>query len=93
MLVERRAVRLRRRHVVRRRLIDSPLARRLRVDKPTHAKVGRKGATAMNFALGPQEMLAARAEGRASRLDADLACTSPRWRWRSRAPGTAPATR
>lgn len=66
-------VRLRRRHVVRRRLIDSPLSRRLRIARPTHAKVGRKGATAMNFALGPQEMLAARAEGRASRLDADLA--------------------
>ncbi|AWN55619.1 oxidoreductase [Methylobacterium sp. 17Sr1-1] len=67
------AVRVRRRHVVRRRLIDSPLTRRLRPGRPTHAKVGRKGATAMNFALGPQEMLAAKAEGRASRLDADLA--------------------
>jgi predicted dehydrogenase len=66
-------VRVRRRHVLRRRLVDSPLARRLRLGGATHPKVGRKGATAMNFALGPQEMLAARAEGRTSRLDADLA--------------------
>ncbi|TNC13040.1 Gfo/Idh/MocA family oxidoreductase [Methylobacterium terricola] len=67
------AVRVRRRHVLRRRLIDSPVARRLRLGGRTHPMVGRKGATAMNFALGPQEMLAARAEGRASRLDADFA--------------------
>ncbi|GJD49797.1 Inositol 2-dehydrogenase/D-chiro-inositol 3-dehydrogenase [Methylobacterium crusticola] len=66
-------VRIRRRHVLRRRLLDSPVTRRVRLRGPTHPKVGRRGATAMNFALGPQEVLAARAEGRPCRLDADLA--------------------
>lgn len=66
-------VRVRRRHVIRRRLIESPFARRYRIPGRTHPKVGRRGATAMNFALGPQEMLTARREGRPSRLCADLA--------------------
>jgi predicted dehydrogenase len=66
-------VRVRRRHVVRRRLLESPIARRLRIAGATHPKVGRRGATSMNFALGPQEMLAAHAEGRCSRLSADFA--------------------
>jgi predicted dehydrogenase len=66
-------VRLRRRFTVRRRLIESPLTRRLRPDGPTHPKVGRRGAAAMNFALGPAEMLDALREGRPCRLSADFA--------------------
>ena len=67
------AVRVRRRHVLRRRLVESPFTRRVRVRGPTHPKLPRRGSTAMNFALGPYEMLSARASGRPSRLNADLA--------------------
>jgi predicted dehydrogenase len=61
-------VRLRRRHVVRRRLINSPLPRRLKLAGATHPKVKRWGAAAMNFALGPAEMLSSLAEARHTRL-------------------------
>ncbi|MHA7872881.1 MAG: Gfo/Idh/MocA family protein, partial [Hyphococcus sp.] len=47
------------RHVLRRRLIESPLPQRQKIKGETHPKVGRWGAAAMNFALGPAEMLAA----------------------------------
>ena len=67
------AVRVRRRLVFRRRLMNSPLARRLRIKRPTHPKVDRWGAAALNFALGPAEMLAALKEARPSRLSADFA--------------------
>ena len=67
------AVRIRRRHVIRRRLINSPFSRSVRLPEPTHPMVGRLGAASMNFALGPVEVLAAIKEGRASRLNADLA--------------------
>ena len=67
-------VRFRRRFTLRRRLMYAPLARRLRLAaRETHRKLGRRGAAAMNFALGPVEMLAALAEGRRSRLPLDLA--------------------
>lgn len=66
-------VRLRRRRAIRRRLVEMPLARRIRLAGPTHPKVRRAGAAAMNFALGPAEMLAAIREGRPCRLSADLA--------------------
>jgi len=66
-------VRFRRRFVIRRRLINSPFARRIRLKGPTHPKVGRMGAAAMNFALGPAEMLEALAEGRPCRLSTDFA--------------------
>lgn len=62
------AVRFHRRFTLRRRLIEAPLGRRLRARGPSHPKVGRWGAAAMNFALGPVEMLAALSEGRACRL-------------------------
>ncbi|MFY0682125.1 MAG: Gfo/Idh/MocA family oxidoreductase [Thalassovita sp.] len=58
---------------VRRRLIDMPIGRRVRLKGPTHPKVKRWGAAAMNFALGPAEMLAAIAEDRPCRLSADFA--------------------
>jgi predicted dehydrogenase len=62
------AVRLRRRYKIRRRLFNAPFARRYRIKGPTHPKVGRWGAAAMNFALGPAEMLSAIRESRPSRL-------------------------
>ena len=66
-------VRVRRRHVFRRRQVNSPFARRVRVGTATDPKVGRRGAASMNFALGPAEMLSALREGRACRLGADFA--------------------
>ena len=65
-------VRVRARHVVRRRQINSPFARRVKVGTATDPKVGRRGAASMNFALGPAEMLSALQEGRACRLGADF---------------------
>ncbi|ETX27779.1 Gfo/Idh/MocA family protein [Roseivivax isoporae] len=59
---------LRRRRTVRRRLVEGPFTRRVRLGRPTHPKVGRWGAASMNFALGPAEMLEAIREGRESRL-------------------------
>lgn len=67
------SVRLRRRHAIRRRLVDSPFARRIRIDGRTHPKVARWGSTAMNFALGPVEMLTAMRERRPCRLSAAFA--------------------
>lgn len=66
-------VRFRRRLVLRRRLIEAPVARRLRLPGPTHPRVPRQGAAAMNFALGPAEMLEAIAAGRTPRLAGDYA--------------------
>lgn len=67
------AVRFRKRFRLRRRLVEHPLPRRLRPAGQTHPKVKRFGAAALNFALGPVEMLEARDEGRPCRLDADFA--------------------
>lgn len=66
-------VRFARRSVLRRRLIESPFPRRLRLPQPTHPKVKRWGAAAMNFMLGPAEMLEALQEGRPCRLTPDFA--------------------
>lgn len=66
-------VTFRRRLVIRRRLMASPLRRRLRLAGTTHPHVGRKGAMTMNFALGPAEMCAAIAAGRVPRLAGDYA--------------------
>lgn len=66
-------VRYARRLALRRRLIEHPFPRRVRLPGPTHPKVKRWGAAAMNFMLGPAEMLAARGEGRPCRMSADLA--------------------
>ena len=65
-------VRVRLRHVIRRRQINSPFARRVNVGTATDPKVGRRGAASMNFALGPAEMLSALHDGRACRLGADF---------------------
>jgi len=61
-------VRFRRRFALRRRLLESPLARRIRLPGGSHPMVPRTGAAAMNFALGPAEVLDAAREGRACRL-------------------------
>ncbi|MFZ5963190.1 Gfo/Idh/MocA family protein [Thalassococcus sp. BH17M4-6] len=66
-------VRFARRMAVRRRLMEHPFPRRVRLKGPTHPKVKRWGAAAMNFLLGPQEMLDALAEGRPCRLTNDFA--------------------
>lgn len=62
------AVRVRRRHVIRRRLVNSPFATRVRPAGPVHPMVGRRGAASMNFALGVAEMARAIAAGRMPRL-------------------------
>lgn len=66
-------VRKRVRHKIRRRLVEWPLTRRLKLAQPTHPKVKRSGSASMNFALGPAEILAAIKEGRPSRMPADFA--------------------
>jgi len=67
------AVRIRRRHVIRRRLVHSPIALRVRPSGAAHPMVGRRGAGSMNFALGVAEMAMAIAAGRAPRLAGDFA--------------------
>ncbi|MEO1135734.1 MAG: gfo/Idh/MocA family oxidoreductase, partial [Pseudomonadota bacterium] len=66
-------VRIRKRHVLRRKLINSPFARRTKIDGDTHPKVGRWGAASMNFALGPAEMLAAIKAQRPPQIKTDFA--------------------
>lgn len=66
-------VRVRERWSIRRRLMNAPFARRLKLSQPTHPKVGKWGAAAMNFALGPVEMARALRAGDSSRAGADLA--------------------
>ena len=67
------AVRVRRRHVIRRRLINSPFATRVRPSGSGHPMVGRRGAASMNFALGVAEMARAIAQGATPRLAGDFA--------------------
>lgn len=66
-------VRVRPRVRLRRRLLEPPWGRRVRLKGFTHPKVGRTGAAAMNFALGPAETLDAIAAGRPARLGGDYA--------------------
>lgn len=67
------AVRIRRRLTLRRRLVNSPFASRVRLKGPTHPKVGRRGAASMNFALGIAEMADAIAQGHEPRLAGEFA--------------------
>lgn len=69
----RARVRIRRRHVIRRRLVNSPFATTVRPSGTGHPLVGRRGAASMNFALGVAEMALAIAGGRAPRLAGDFA--------------------
>ncbi|MBU2983337.1 Gfo/Idh/MocA family oxidoreductase [Lentibacter algarum] len=67
-------VKYHRRLKIRRRLLEHPLGRRIRLkQKDTHPKLPRTGAAAMNFALGPAEMLDAIAAGVPSRIAGDFA--------------------
>ncbi|MCL3881776.1 Gfo/Idh/MocA family oxidoreductase [Marivita sp. GX14005] len=66
-------VRFAKRLTIRRRLLESPLPKRIRLPQPTHPKVARWGAAAMNFMLGPAEMLEALRDGRPSRLSSEFA--------------------
>lgn len=67
------SVRYRRRLRIRRRLLENPIARTVKPQGAAHPMVGRRGAAAMNFALGPVEMLRAIAAGRPGRLTGDYA--------------------
>ncbi len=63
-----------RRMRIRRRLLEHPFGKRLRLPtRKTHPKLPRKGAAAMNFALGPAEMLEAILSGEASRIAGSFA--------------------
>ncbi|EIE51502.1 oxidoreductase domain protein [Citreicella sp. 357] len=66
-------VRFAKRVTIRRRLMEHPFPRRYRLDQPTHPKVRRWGAAAMNFMLGPAEMLDALEHNRPCRLTDDFA--------------------
>ncbi len=67
-------VRIRRRHRIRRRLLNSPFTRRVRPPAgSTHPLIDRHGAASMNFALGVAEMAMAIAAGREPRLAGDFA--------------------
>jgi len=66
-------VRFRKRITLRRRLMEHPIGRRIKINGITHPKVKRWGAAAMNFALGPVELLEAIEAGRPSRLAGDFA--------------------
>ncbi|MCP4818802.1 MAG: Gfo/Idh/MocA family oxidoreductase [Shimia sp.] len=65
-------VKFHKRTTLQRRLFENPLGKRIRLNHETHPKVDRWGAAAMNFALGPAEMLDALAEGRPCRLSSDF---------------------
>ncbi|MGB7319416.1 MAG: Gfo/Idh/MocA family oxidoreductase [Planktotalea sp.] len=66
-------VRFNKRMVLRRRLLEHPIGKRIKLGKPSHPKVKRWGAAEMNFALGPMEMAEAIEAGRAPRLAGDFA--------------------
>ncbi|MEM9579111.1 MAG: Gfo/Idh/MocA family oxidoreductase [Pseudomonadota bacterium] len=66
-------VRFHKRVTLRRRLMEHPLGRRLKLPGTTHPKVKRWGAAEMNFALGPMEMIDAIAAGHSPRLAGDFA--------------------
>lgn len=66
-------VKMRKRYVIRRKLINSIFTQSFKIKGETHPKVPRRGAAAMNFALGPAEILAAIQEGRPTAHFADFA--------------------
>lgn len=66
-------VRKRIRRAIRRRLVEWPFTRKLKLKGPTHPKVKRTGAAAMNFMLGPAEVLDAIHDNRPCRMPADFA--------------------
>lgn len=66
-------LKFRKRLRIRRRLLEHPIGKRIKLAGPTHPHVSRQGAAAMNFALGPAEMLEAIREDRPSRLSGEYA--------------------
>ena len=86
-------VKFHRRFRIRRRLLEHPLGKRLRPKGKTHPKVGRTGAAAMNFALGPAEMIDAIAAHRPSRLAGDFALHLTELTLAIQSAGTTGATR
>jgi len=66
-------VRFYRRFKVRRRLMESPIGKRMKVSGKVPAKVKRRGAASMNFALGPKEMVDSIRENRPCRLTSEFA--------------------
>lgn len=69
----RAPVKFYRRMRVRRRLLELPFGRRIRLSGQTHPFAGKWGAANMNFALGPVEMLESLKENRPCRLSNDFA--------------------
>jgi len=66
-------VRFHRRFKIRRRLVDHPFGKKIRLKGLMPEKVKRRGAASMNFALGVAEMVAALREVRDCRMSADFA--------------------
>ena len=66
-------VKFHKRMILRRRLLENPIGKRISLGKKTHPKVKRWGAAEMNFALGPMEMAEAIQSDRAPRLAGDFA--------------------
>ncbi len=61
------------RMILRRRLLEHPIGKRIKLSGASHPKVKRWGAAEMNFALGPMEMAEAIGTDRAPRLAGDFA--------------------
>lgn len=66
-------VRFHKRMILRRRLLENPIGKRITLAGESHPKVKRWGAAEMNFALGPMEMIEALEAARAPRLAGDFA--------------------
>lgn len=66
-------VKFAKRMTLRRRLMENPFPKRIKLEQPTHPKVKRWGAAAMNFMLGPAEVLDALQNARPCRLSNDFA--------------------
>lgn len=69
----RAPVKFYRRMRLRRRLLELPFGRRIRLNGATHPFAGKWGAANMNFALGPVEMLESISENRPCRLSNEFA--------------------
>ncbi|PCJ49779.1 MAG: oxidoreductase [Gammaproteobacteria bacterium] len=61
------------RKVIRRRLINNPFSKKIKLPGPTHPKVGKFGAASMNFALGPVDMLKSISENGTTRMSSKFA--------------------
>ena len=66
-------VKFHKRLILRRRLLEHPIGKRVSLGKNTHPKVKRWGAAEMNFALGPMEMIEAIETDRTPRLAGEFA--------------------